>query len=189
MSAFFEDKDRRVIPNFRNLKKTVTLGELNPVRKSVEPFVPVDLDIYSRDFLEDQTIGNAGDLVSAALVNNLLNEKSVLQAAQFILANENISSNIQIEVAKKILKIEGITRSTNIDTLDEFLETNNRKLIRERIKFLKFQNSQFDRNPFTYTELSRLYSIIGQKEASIKNIKIAKDLAPNNRYVLRAYSS
>ncbi len=187
MSTIFENKQRRVIPNFRSLKKTVELGELDANKNVLDPFVKDDLESYYKDFSEDKSIGTAGDLISAAIVNNIFNP-IVSDAAQFILNNKKESSSVQIQIAEKILDIGDNKIRPNIETIDELLELSNRPLIHNRIRKIKSLGKYFDHNPFLYCELSRLYSIIGQKESAIKNIKVAIGLAPNNRYILRSYA-
>lgn len=188
MSTLFENKDRKVIPNFRNLKKTLDLGELNPNKITTDPFEKDDLASYYKDFLDDKSVGTAGDLISAAIVNNIFNDPIIIEAANFLLKNHSHASQLQITVAKKILNINGKNEKSNINTLDDFLELRSRPIINDRIRRIKNDKSYFLGNPFLYVELARLYSIIGQKELAIKNIKIAKSLSQYNRYVLRSYS-
>lgn len=188
MSTFFENKNRQVIPNFRSLGKTIQLGELNSSLIATDAFQKDDLSSYIQDFFENKTIGNAGDLISAAVVNNILESPVVIEAARFILSNKTASSNLQINIAEKILNLRVKKNTPRIDTIEDFIELGSLPLIYDRIRRLKIDIRQFGRNPFLYSELSRIYSIIGQKEASIRNIVIARSLAPNNRYILRSYA-
>lgn len=189
MSAFFENIDRKVIPNFRSLRRTVQLGELDTNRIKIEEFTKGDLQEYISDFEQNRSLAFAGDLVSAAIVNNILDDPSVIDAAKFIFKNESISTVSQIELAAKILKIKIPTEPKNkINKIEEFIELNDSDVIHENIRSLKQQILRFGGNPFLYTELARLYTIIGQKESAKKNILIAKYIAPNNRYILRSFA-
>lgn len=189
MPNIFENKERRVIPNFRSLKKTVKSGELGDNNKTKNIFLKNDLGEYFNDFKKNKTLAHASDLVSAALVNNLLEHKNVIDAAKFIIDNENNSTSAQREIATKILNIQiPQTPKLNINRIDEFLECNSLSIIYKRIQSLKLEILKFNRNPFLYSEIARLYSIIGQKESALKNIIIAKQLAPINRYILRSFS-
>lgn len=188
MSTFFEIKDRRVVPNFRSFKKTIELGELNSNAIATDLFQKDDLTSYYKDFFDDKTVGNAGDLLSAAVVNNILDAPSVIEAAKFIYDNQDISSVLQISIAEKVLNIRKKKNKPNIDTIEDLLELGSLPLIHDRIRRIKLDIRHFERNPFLYTELARLYSIIGQKDSAIRNVIIAKSLAPHNRYVLRSYA-
>lgn len=189
MSAFFENIDRKVIPNFRSLRKTVQLGELDIHRIKIEVFDKGDLQEYISDFEQNRTLAYAGDLVSAAIVNNVLENSDVIDAAKFIFKNEAVSTVSQIQLAAKILKIKIPTApKNNINKIEEFIELNDGDVIRGNIRNLKQEILRFGANPFFYTELARLYSIIGQKESAKKSILIAKHIAPNNRYILRSFA-
>jgi len=54
-----------------------------------------------------------------------------------------------------------------------------------RIKLLKKDVTEFPYNPILWVELSRCYSILGQEKQALKAMKIAVQLAPENRFVLR----
>lgn len=188
MSTFFEIRDRRVIPNFRQLSKTVKLGELGPLHLSDELFQKDDITTYCQDFANQKSIATAGDLISAAIVNNTIDLPEVVAATNFILENRGFASEIQITIAEKLLNI-GISRNnSSIDSIDDLLELESLPLIHQRIKKLRNEVRQFQGNPFLYVELARLYSIIGQKDSALRNMIIAKSLVPHNRYVLRSYA-
>ncbi|CAN5586140.1 hypothetical protein BH10BAC2_BH10BAC2_20260 [soil metagenome] len=191
MATFFDNKDRRVIPNFRSLKKTVELGELDISLKKTDEFPKDNIEDYFVDFLNNESLSYAGDLISAAIVNDLTDNEIVLKAAKFILERKNTSTIQQIESASKILKLNFIDTNVvnvKINKIDDFLEYNLSNEIHNRINQLKRGLLLFDKNPFAYSELARLYSIIGKKEQSIKNMRIAKHLAPHNRYILRSFA-
>lgn len=81
MSTFFENTDRKVIPNFRELKKTILFGELNPIKLSNKPFEKHNLVEYPKDFTNNKSVGTAGDLLSAAMVNISFDSPIVIEAA------------------------------------------------------------------------------------------------------------
>lgn len=81
-----------------------------------------------------------------------------------------------------------LLKFTNIDKIDDFLETNSLPIIYNRINLLKRNLIDFGANTFIFSELARLYSILGQKTQAIRSIKISHSLAPNNRYILRSFS-
>lgn len=188
MASFFEERERKVIPNFRNVSKAIELGELNSSINKQNTFVKQDIEGYKYEFKKNKNTAFAGDLISAALVNNNTSDRTVLEAAEFILTNENESTFSQKKLARKILGNNDISSTSKIKKIEEFIQSNTLSIIRTRIASLKNLNSFGLPNPIVYTELARLYSIIGQSVKAYQNIQIAKNLAPNNRYVLRSFA-
>jgi len=190
VSNIFENKDRRVIPNFRSLAKTAELGELENPKITRQIFHKKDLADYISDFENSGNLAVAGDLISAAFVNNITDDKKIIEAAEFIL-DETRATGTQKKIATKLLKRNRAPElNTTISKLDEFLSVNDglRLRVRQRVSELRASISQFPFNPFAYAELARIFSIIGRQEDATKNILIARNLAPSNRYILRAYS-
>lgn len=83
MANIFENKDRRVIPNWRSFKKTAVLGELdnNIGRVNKQPIRSlISIDEYIEDWSHNKTIPHAGDLLSSAIVNGIASNEHVLEA-------------------------------------------------------------------------------------------------------------
>jgi hypothetical protein len=188
MANIFQSTERRVIPNFRSLTKTVNLGELDSFQVNKNHFSKSDLTDYIETFQKNRLLSFAGDLLSAALINNELENEVVVEAAKFVLQNTNDSSFSLNNLAKRILGESKSKNESKIEKIDEFLEIHTKEIIHERIRKLKELSISSIPNPFLYVELARLYSIIAQKKNAYKNILIAYNLAPNNRYVLRSFA-
>jgi len=190
MANLFEHEDRRVIPNWRSFDKTISLGELSTLN-NVNNFIKTNLNIdtYIGDWKNNKSIIHASDLISAAIVHDKKENKEVINAAEFILANDLKATHSQISISKMILGVDNILESKNIfdqinfDNISNFFGPN---LIYEKIKNLKDKLKIYILNPILYVELSRYYSMIGQERQSIKMMKMALELAPNNRFVLRS---
>ncbi|MGP8216787.1 MAG: hypothetical protein ACLQQ4_14575 [Bacteroidia bacterium] len=198
MANLFENKDRRVIPNWRSFKETVQLGELDSTEnKSIQVAKELpSIASYIEDWKENKTIVHAGDLLSAAIVNSCLSDPNVIEAAEFISNHSNKATGPQIGLANVILKkqIEVSNNSLLFDDLDAFIDLTR---VHAMINLCKKKLREFPYNAMLYVELSRLYSILGQIRGPIRNgkeedgpalraMKIALHLAPNNRYVLRS---
>jgi tetratricopeptide (TPR) repeat protein len=189
VANLFDNKDRRVVPNWRSFGKTTVLGELNSIYdgKTI-PSLESSIDDYVIDWRINKTVIHAADLLSAALVNNHRENKFVTDAAEFILNNKDKATMSQIDLAKLILKkapardLNSLFTEVNLDSLPKLV---NPILIRERVKETRSLLRLYPRNPILLVELSRYYSILGQEEQSIKAMKNALFLAPNNRFVLR----
>lgn len=186
MASIFENKERRVIPNFRNLRKTIALRELDSSQSLLTTNVKGDIQEYIDAFSHTQSIPCASDLLSAALVNDAEKDSRILDAANFLLQQKDGVTFSQRKIAKLFLGISDSPILPNIDRLNEFLDSHSQTIIRNRISRLKKEAISFPRNPFVFTELARLYSIIAQNEKAYKFITVANSLAPLNRYILRS---
>jgi tetratricopeptide (TPR) repeat protein len=191
MATFFENKDRRVIPNWRSFNKTVMLGELDfPYKNIIKEDIPLSIDSYIEDFMKNRTCAYAGDLISAAVVNGFEKHDVVLDAAKFVIANKQYSTKSQISLAERIIS-RSFTSKKNLFELETFsieeMESYFNPIhIRRKIHKLKELTKNFLFNPIIWVELSRQYSIIGQEKQAISAMKAALQLAPENRFVLRS---
>jgi Flp pilus assembly protein TadD len=186
MANLFEQKDRRVIPNWRSFHSTWKLGELQYSKRYINEHKDNKLSI--RDYLEawekNKSIAIAGDLISAAFVNRFVNNDKVKEAAEFILKSKDTNTVALNDFAHLILKPE-YTNTDNyrvFKALDEFDPTDCFAQIRKYKR--RINNHPY--NPIAYVDLSRLYAILGLEDKSIRNMKIALGLSPENRFVLRA---
>lgn len=189
MANLFEHKDRRVVPNWRSFGKTTTLGELNSFQISnALPNQETSIDEYIIDWKLNNTVIHAADLLSAAVVNNKRDDKTVIEAANFVLQNREKATLSQISLASGILNKtveKDLSQRFNEITLDKLPTLINPEPIRIKIRETKSLLKHYPRNAILYVELSRYYSILGQENNSIRAMKAALQLAPNNRFVLR----
>ncbi len=187
MAAIIEEKDRRVIPNWRSFGTTASLGELNANSLNSNDLPVLSVDSYIRDFKDNPSVPFAADLLSAALVNGYTDNENVGVAAQFLLNNKQEITTSQEELAYRILNgpsgsqdvIEGIT----IKQLNDCIT--NQDFIK-RIRVLKQHLIEFPYNPIAWVELSRCYSILGQEGKAMQTMKYAVQLSPDNRFVIRS---
>jgi len=192
VANIFENKDRRVIPNWRSFKKTAALGELNNI--GIEPKKPISTIITIEDYIEDwknhKTIPHAGDLLSSAIVNGISDNPQVLEAAEFILARDASTTPSQISLAKLfVVKDEKpLTAKLEKITIEKFSALVDPKLIWNKIKEIKASITLYPYNPISYIELSRQYSIVGQEEKALRAMRIALNLSSENRFMLRCAS-
>ncbi len=186
MANFFEEKKRRVIPNWRSYKLTVEFGELDNISSNPREH-NLSIDDYIFDWQKDKTISKAGDLISSAFVNGFPENPVVKEAAIFILNNEAKSTFSLSELAKEIIEQKTISPSKNLNfnNIDEYIKSNHTGNL---IRAIKIKLNKFPYNPILYVELSRLYSFIGKQDKSITNMHIALQMSPNNRFILRAAS-
>lgn len=185
MANFLEQKDRRVIPNWRSFIQTLKLGELKYSKKGSPISYNMNLSIedYLLSWEKKRSISIAGDLISAAYVNGFVDKEEVNEAAEYILHNKKKATSSLTSIAKIVLDT-----SYEKNKEDSFDIENNSfiKNIYKKIKNYKKIIVDFPYNPIVYVDLSRLYSIAGLENKAIKNMKIALHLAPENRFILRA---
>jgi len=187
MAVILEQKERRLIPNWRAFSTTVLLGELDST--SINPIVKPNLSIesYIEDFQENKTVPFAADLLSASVVNGFTDNDEVKKAAKLIIDRQNDATKSQYSIAKNILSrtIPTIDNSINNITIKELETCLSERDYRLKIQQLKKYVIEFPYNPIAWVELSRCYSILGQERQAIKTMKIAVQLAPDNRFILR----
>ncbi len=187
MALVFENKDRRVIPNWRSFNTTTILGELDSALITPRDGPILNIDSYIDDFTENESVPYAADLISSSIVNGFEDNEEVKRAAKFILTKQESVTYSQYSVAKRI--IQGVQEKTE-RKIDEITITELSNCLpiwdyRTRIRDLKIQVIEFPYNPILWVELSRCYSILGHEKQSIRAMKMAVQLAPENRFVLR----
>ena len=189
MNLPHEKENRDVIPNWRSFKTTSDLGELSKLNN--KPDIIFNLDSLKLDWENEKSIGVAADLLNVHFISNQKADRIILEASKFINSSSK-PSKLLVKLCKSVIKIEDtIKNETQEDTTDKkkFLVSQIKFLIentaRNHIGIYKKLTIQNSRNPINWVELSRLYSIEGNKNKSEKCILNALYLAPNNRYVLR----
>lgn len=189
MNLTHEKDNRDVIPNWRNFKITSNLGELSKLNDKVD--ILFNLDELKSDWENQKTIGVAADLINAHFISDNEVDETILEVIKFINQSSK-PSKLLLKLSNSINKLEeNELQETKID------DENIRENLISQIKFLIESTARYHiriykkltidnpKNPINWVELSRLYSIEGNREKSEKCIINALYLAPNNRYVLR----
>lgn len=189
MTNIIYEEERVVIPNWRSFGKTTVLGELDAFRQAGKKNEKVRsvIEGYAVDFKLKQTLIHASELLSAAISNGLDNEDIVVEAANFLQSNKNEASLSQTLLANAILNKNGHPVPEECLTNLKLLKELDGGASKTKIKIHETRNRlrQYPYNPILYVELSRYYSLLGQSEHAINSMRIASNLAPDNRFVLR----
>jgi tetratricopeptide (TPR) repeat protein len=185
MATILEDKDRNIIPRWRDYRTTVALGELDPVGSKSEPSENKRDYLKSKliDWEQNRTLSYASDLMGAALV--LGRGTDATEAATYLLSQSSGASKFLKGHAEKYLSHKSATDSdipelkhgTTQQVVDE-----SRRRIRELRSRLKIE----PRNVITLVDLSREYTILGLDLKSVRAMEIALKLNPDNRFILRS---
>lgn len=189
MAIFFEESNRLVLPNWRSFSNTAKIGELNGSKKLlIEKSFNPDISDLIDEWVDNQTIGMAGDLMGVALVCNKEQDENVIDAAKFIKSKADYVSKELLNTADLILNKNKIVQKPILDSdsIDSFQERANLYFVYQKISELKSRLRINPKNSVLWTEIARYYSIIGQNKKAERAIKNALNLSPQNRFVLRS---
>lgn len=195
MAVIYEIKERRLIPNWRDYKRTLQIGELFSSNRNFN-FNTLDISEELFEWNLEKNIGSAADLINSSFVTGINEGFEIKNAANFILEHSDKSSKTLNELSKLVVgsidsKTEIKSNSNNIlelelDTIEEFNSLINNKVLYKVINKTKNKVRNEILNPIVWIELARLYSMNGQYFKAEKAILSALHLAPNNRFVLRS---
>lgn len=191
MTNIYELKNRLLVPNWRDFKRTTKLGELgllNDVKTT-----NVDNSAIIHDWNNNKTIGVAADLINNAFISNDLFSNELKEAIDYI---ELYSKDASLPLLSLIDKIKADINpksedsnkilEKNIESIEEFKSYLDERIFNKFInKTKKLTVSQIS-NAINWVELARLYTIKNQIDKADKCITTALHLSPNNRFVLRS---
>jgi tetratricopeptide (TPR) repeat protein len=183
---FDPNAERNVIPRWRRSWDTVSQGELAPGSEAEQrPAFPVQLvDSRIAEWRRVSTIGFATDAISSALI--LGQPARAKDAAQFVLSATTESSRIARQVASRIIDQSTASDPSGSTPGDE--KSPSIAEVRSGIRSLRRLLVRDPRNAVGWVDLARLYTILGVTEKAERALDAAIQLAPSNRFVLRAAS-
>ncbi len=179
MSAAADNQNRQVIPRWRDLLATAEHGELGSARGGPHERDPRDLeglDRRLRDFRAQRSLSFAADLVSASIVLGPTQETT--RAAQVVLADRR-SPAMVLDTAKWLLRRAGELEAQEIEEIEPH------ELRRRDIASLRQRLQSNPHNALRWVELSRNYINEGHERKAATAMRIAVNIAPRDRYVLR----
>ncbi|MCD4792594.1 MAG: hypothetical protein K8R54_05125 [Bacteroidales bacterium] len=192
MAIIYEIKERRVIPNWRDFKRTLQLGELNVSNKTKKPVI-LNIERAVNDWKELQNIGTAADLINSSFVSGIHYIQEIREAIDYIKFDNSKSSQSLLELIEQITlnkpKIKQTKNSIleiDVDTVNEFQAFINNKSFHKIINKTRSRAINELHNPIVWVELARLFSMRGHDHKAEKAILTALHIAPNNRFVLRS---
>lgn len=186
MDIDIEEKQRNIIPRWRDFATTLALGELSSSLRSDSKDAATEGSLYDQlvDWQHNKSLSFATDLVGSGLA--LGRREGIEEAADFILSEESQATNLQRRIARWAKDPDfsihlPISEETISNTSDEII-LHSRELVRK----YRAQLRNALRDPIRIVELSREYAILGSREKAIRMMDIAVSLAPASRYVLRS---
>jgi len=165
-----------VVPRWRTFREALANNELNSdgVTKGTKLFEDQFLREKEVEWQCNKAVPFALDLVGAA---TMLGKTDLsVKAAEFILESTADVSETGKEVARVFLGLKDEKPS---------MVPQSRIQIVEAVKELKGKRIQQARNAFVWVDLAHLYTLLGQNTQARQALRIALNLAPTNRFVLR----
>ena len=101
MALLIDNSQRRLLPTWKELNSS--LSELQPLSPS--SLSKGDISSFIHDWRLCKNLANAGDLISAAIINARTDIDEVIEAANYVLFSEEIPSIALSNASKSILKI------------------------------------------------------------------------------------
>lgn len=182
MAFLCETPDRRVIPNWRSLRDTVSNGELEYPSNE---HIAFNLEEYEHDWSREHSLLYASELVSAAVANGIRHNSVAKDAAEFVLNQNGKTTESQRTVALSLLAEDNDRAFPKCNNeIDELLM--NTGEIYAKIGYLKSIIRKYPFSPINYVEVARFYTMIGQTNQAIKMMNIALGLDSENRFISRS---
>lgn len=186
MDTDIEEKQRNIIPRWRDFKTTLALGELSSSLRCDSKDAAIEGSLYEQvvDWQHNKSLAFATDLVGSGLV--LGRREGVEEAADFILSEGSQATNLQRRIARWA---QDPHFSIHLPISEQIISDSSGEIIlhsREQVRKYRAELRNALRDPIRIVELSREYAILGSREKAIRAMEIALALAPANRYVLRS---
>ncbi len=182
MSISQPDAERRLLPRWRPSEATISAGELastSTVEKEIEP--DTHFEERKREWDHDRSIEVAAELVASGIVLGRLTE---VESAVRMLADNASDATPSIQaVARRALGERKLAPSELPRLRPGRLDPTP---IYSRISALRRHVHLHPRNAYAWVDLARLYTILGQTPRADRTIRIALELAPEDRFVLRS---
>lgn len=183
MSAGQEDQGRQIIPRWHDFRTASALGEAGALFAQSSPI------LFTRASYKEKEIAwlNSGgllyaiDFVGTALILQDYDNESGQKAARFIQEKKSETSSLAVEISHLFL-----LRSVEESPLMNNTHALERLEVHTKIAYLKQKVREYPINAIAWTDLSLLYSTIGQLSRAERCMRIASELAPENRFVLRS---
>lgn len=178
------DKNRNVIPRWRDFKQTLQskeLKSLNNSQGSKEPLSPHFHAKKIRDWQTEKSVKHAIELLNSAVV--LDDQTYSVETASFLHTNPAATRPLQDISERLLYPPEHDDSFIQLLDLDQFDQ-----IIGAKIKSLRQCLVHNPFNSISWIELGRLFLIIGKEHPAERCILVATQLAPDNRFISRVSS-
>ncbi len=182
MSVIYDDTKRQVVPRCVKYATACSLGLLraNRKQKQVDKTEVTESDAR-QEWIENPCIATAVDLVGEALIVKDFQSDDAIKAAKYILSKAPLSNLLIRQIANHFLEVP----ASGWMEANQVPEAN---VDQEDIAILKKSVRTYPENPLAWSDLSLSYSTLGQTEKSKMAMRVAMNIARNNRFILRSAS-
>jgi tetratricopeptide (TPR) repeat protein len=172
---------RRIVPRWRDFRSTAKLGELKEVPLEEHPIKhsPIAEHLSYSDWKREPHLWNALDLIGSAIIFDETDEvgDAVLQV---------LLDPATPPLTKKLLSDQGRGIGREVTLPPNPTTIAGRGVIRHEIARIKRELSAFPWDAINWMELARNYTTVGVHDRAERSVRVALQLAPENRYVLRS---
>jgi tetratricopeptide (TPR) repeat protein len=184
LSSFFADKDRKIIPRWRDARTAIESNEFNSPVSKLKRVRSIDTSLEGRirAWQWKPSIVTAADLVSSAVALGRIADAKL--AAEFLLQPQSTATITVKRLAHRILGEGFVDEKVGPVDLPAFAV--HEESVRGEIGRLRRAIQDTPRNSFLWVDLSRSYATLGQDAQSVRAMEIALRLAPENRFILRS---
>jgi hypothetical protein len=180
MATILKNRDRNVIPRWRDFRSTVSLGELqHPAEVRKTPRLVPDLKELYQDWRDNQSLAFAGDLLSAASMT--ADKYLAREAAEYVLSMEASLGKQHPLITLAHSALSSYSSITTTDMPLRFASTAS-----DEIAALRLRLASSPRNAVGWVDLSLLFASRGLPEKARRSMSVGLGIAPNNRFVLRS---
>jgi hypothetical protein len=183
MSIAPPKSDRQVFPRWRGYGESATTGELNPPERSgPRPWETNDAGLKRREqeWSLHQRSGFAADLVNSAVV--LGSTDLAVDAARVLLDRGDLHPLLEAAARRLVAEAE-IEDGGRVESVD--VSVSQSISIGREVHLARRATRRSLRNAIRWSELARVHTIAGYADKAADAMRVARALAPENRYVLR----
>jgi len=179
MSGTFNDTYRQVFPRWLDYKSASLLSLLHiaEVNKNILTVNP-SYNESEVNWIKNQTIFSAVDLLGEALFIKKYSSEKALEAAKYILSYQNGSLIFLKEIANHYIEDEMSLNNVCTNKVNYFE--------RKQVHRLRQLVHEYPLNPIAWSDLSLFHAILGNNKKSREAMLVAAKLGKGNRFILRS---
>ncbi|GAI79477.1 unnamed protein product, partial [marine sediment metagenome] len=183
MSGTFDDTNRQAIPRCLDYSTACALGLLRIAREH-ERIIRPEFQKFRAisKWQESHNIYTAVDLLAEALILKDFKSEHAIEAADYVLNKSKTTNTVLNELASHFLEQPS---KQNIQST----QISEPQIAYPAIANLKKSIRFYDRNPIAWCDMALYYATLAQMDKARTAMKVALNLAPNNRFILRSASS
>ena len=176
MTAVGSRRRRQVVPRWRPWRTTASLGELAHPGSGRSAAPPGSgWTQQQQEFLSQPSRGRAADLLASAVVLDIDPEQVPAQAKQLASGRPGLLLDLAAHVDD--VRQQRLDRAENLDEPSDPAQ---------RIATLRGVVRREPRNTVRWVDLGLAYAAVGRHDKAAGALRVARNLAPHDRFVLRS---